>query len=160
MRAILLISILCLGSSVFACPNFSGNYVCKQKENKETQTHAVTVAQDADTIRIDDKEAGYTEGPFQLKSLTKMQRLDSEIVYSVTCQQNEIVVYGKGKKKSNIPSNVVFTDLAGDPAGNNIVERKPIDTLVTIKLAKTAKGYKGTWKADKETVESDCELRR
>ena len=129
MRSAILLALISLTTTAMACPQLAGTYKCKQKEKQEVATHEVSVVQGADTISIEDKDAGYTEGPFQLKSMTRIPALSADLLYRVTCEADKIIIHGSGEKSS----------------------------AVTIQLAKSSKGYHGTWTSKDETIESNCE---
>lgn len=132
MKFMVLMGLFTFSTLAMACPQMAGNYKCEQKENSEVAKHEVSITQGSDTITIEDKEAGYTEGPIQLKSLTKVSAYNNDLLYRTTCTANSIVIYGSDSDDSK-------------------------ETAVTIKLIKSSKGYKGTWTSQDQTIESSCE---
>ncbi len=132
MKLAVLFSLLVSASTAAACPQLKGDYKCEQIENQETTIHEVSVSQAEDTITIEDKEAGYTEGPIQLKSLTKVSAYSTELLYRTTCTSNSIVIYGSDSDDNK-------------------------ETAVTMKMIKSDKGYKSTWTSQDETIVSNCE---
>ncbi len=129
MKLAVLLGLFTFSTFALACPQLAGNYKCQMTEKEETSNHEISITQAADTIAIEDKEAGYSEGPFLLKSVTRIPALKNDLVYRVTCTSDKIVIHGSGEKSS----------------------------AVTIQLAKNSKGYSSTWKTQDETIESKCE---
>lgn len=132
MRSIFLLALFSVSTVALACPTLAGNYKCEQTEKDESTKHDISVSQNADTITIEDQEAGYTEGPIQLKALTKVSAYNADLLYRVTCTKDAIVIYGSDSDDSK-------------------------ETAVTIKMVKNAKGYSSTWTSKDETIKSKCE---
>lgn len=128
MKLTVLLGFFTSSVMAMACPQLAGNYKCDQDEKQETFQHEVSITQAADTIMIEDKDAGYSEGPFLLKSVTRIPALHSDLLYRVTCTQDKIVIHGSGEKSS----------------------------AVTIQLVKNSKGYSSTWQSKDETIKSQC----
>ena len=159
MRRLVLFLVFCFANLAMACPQLAAGtatYTCRHTENKEVTQHEIIVVQDSNSISLTDREAGYTEGPFLLKTLTSIRILNQDLIFSVTCRSTEMTIQGLGyHSKPNQP----MVDLDGGLGVSNASPNKK-EVMVTIRINKTAKGFKSTWQSEYETIENDCELKK